>query len=172
MILTGKEIEHSVALGKIVIDPFCPTNIGPNSYDFQLGGRYRRYTSEVLDARTENSSVEADIPDDGLLLTPDVVTLVNTEEVIGSFHFVPIIRGRSSVGRLGLFVHITADIIDLGSVNQLTLQLHAVTPVRVYRGMLIGQVTFWVPRGEIIPYTGKYGRVRSPSASLIHQDQQ
>ena len=172
MILTGMEIEHAVAMGKIIIDPFCPENIGPNSYDFRLGSRYRRYTSDVLDTRSENPSVEAALPDEGLLLTPDIVTLVNTEEVIGSAHFVPIIRGRSSVGRLGLFVHITADIIDLGSVNQLTLQLHAVTPIRVYSGMLIGQVTFWVPQGQIIKYTGKYGQLRSPSASLIHRDQQ
>lgn len=172
MILTGMEIEQAVAAGGIVIDPFRPANVGPNSYDFRLGSRYRRYTSDILDARSENPSVEATIPDDGLLLTPDAVTLVNTEEVIGSSCFVPIIRGRSSVGRLGLFIHITADIIDLGSVNQLTLQLHAVTPIKIYSGMLIGQVTFWVPQGEIIKYTGKYGQIRSPSASLIHLDRQ
>jgi DNA invertase Pin-like site-specific DNA recombinase len=37
---------------------------------------------------------------------------------------------------------------DIGSYGQLTLQLHAVQPVRIYPGLLIGQVTLWVPHGE------------------------
>ena len=87
---------------------------------------------------------------------------------MGSKHFVPIIRGRSSVGRLGIFINITADLIDIGSINQWTLQLHAIAPVRVYPGMLIGQVTFWVPEGPIDLYTGKYGTLPSPVASLSY----
>ena len=59
------------------------------------------------------------------------VTNSTTEEVMGSDRFVPIIHGRSSTARMGLFVHITADLIDIGSYNQWTLQLHAVQPVRM-----------------------------------------
>jgi dCTP deaminase len=74
------------------------------------------------------------------------------------------------VGRLGLFIDITADLIDLGSINQWTLQLHCVQPVRVYPGMLIGQVTFWKTLGRRTLYNGKYQHLESPVASLSHQD--
>jgi dCTP deaminase len=105
-----------------------------------------------------------------MLLHPDRIYLVNTEEVMGSTRFVPIIRGRSSVGRLGVFIDITADLIDLGSINQWTLQLHAVHPVRIYPGMLIGQVTFWTTFGRRVQYGGKYQGRRSPVPSLSYLD--
>ena len=89
---------------------------------------------------------------------------------MGSKHCVPIIRGRSSTGRLGLFIHITADIIDIGSINQWTLQMHAVQKIKIYPGMLIGQVTFWVPKGKIILYKGKYQGSRGPMESQIYKD--
>jgi dCTP deaminase len=170
MILSGNEIEKAVAAGKIVIDPFDPARLGPNSYDFSLGNRCKTYTSPELDARLNNETVEREIGDDGLMISPSRLFLVNTHERMGSTHYVPIIRGRSSTGRLGLFIDITADLIDIGSINQWTLQLHSIIPIRIYPGMVIGQVTFWVVKGEIAPYRGKYGDLRSPVGSLSHLD--
>lgn len=168
MILTGDAIREAVAAGDIQISPFDPVLLGPNSYDFHLGKRCRTYTSEILDCARENQTREMVLPGEGIVLEPDRLYLFNTEEIIGSHRFVPIIRGRSSVGRLGIFIHITADLIDLGSVNQLTLQVHSVVPTRVYPGMLIGQVTFWVPQGQITPYRGKYRALTSPAPSLSY----
>ncbi|MFD8423527.1 hypothetical protein [Streptomyces sp. NPDC059466] len=48
-------------------------------------------------------------------------------------------RGLRNFGRLGLFVNITADLIDIGSHNNWTLRFHAVQPIRIYPGMRIGQ---------------------------------
>lgn len=170
MILTGNEIGRAVEAQEIVISPFNDTQVGPNSYDFRLGTRCRTYENVELDARYENPTVEQDISPEGLLLDPGRLYLVNTEEVIGSTRYVPIIRGRSSTGRLGIFVHITADLIDIGSINQLTLQLHAVAPVRIFAGMLIGQVTFWTVQGKIELYNGKYSKLQSPAGSLGHTE--
>lgn len=170
MILTGSEIEKGIADGDIVIDPFQHANLGPNSYDFTLGSRCKIYKSLTLDARVENETEEFEIGSDGLLVAPSRLYLVNVHERMGSRRYVPIIRGRSSTGRLGLFVNITADLIDIGSINQWTLQLHSVLPIRIYPGMAIGQVTFWAVKGEIIPYAGKYGRLPSPVGSLFHLD--
>src|SRR5438034_1155900 len=139
MILTGPEIEFAVYRGDIVIRPFRKRQLAPNSYDFRLGNRCCIYTDRTLDAGRPNKTCTFTLSGEGLVLQPDQVYLVNTEETMGSQVFVPIIRGRSSVGRLGIFIDITADLIDLGSINQWTLQLHAVQPVRVYPGMLIGQ---------------------------------
>src|SRR5437868_5562402 len=143
MILTGSAIHEAVKLGDISISPFDPDQLSPNSYDFRLGGRCKVYRNAELDCATENPTDNVPFGDDGLLLQPRRLYLFNTHEEIGSERYVPIIRGRSSVGRLGVFIDITADLIDLGSIGQLTLQLYAVVPVRVYPLMLIGQVTFW-----------------------------
>ncbi|HWD92260.1 MAG TPA: dCTP deaminase [Verrucomicrobiae bacterium] len=169
MILTGPEIETGVANGKIIIRPFRKRQLAPNSYDFRLGNRCCIYTQKILDAAKRNKTRTFTIPKGGLILKPNRIYLMNTEETMGSEHYVPIIRGRSSVGRLGIFIDITADLIDLGSINQWTLQLHAVHPVRVYPGMSIGQVTFWRTRGPRVLYSGKYRYHRSPVPSLAYQ---
>jgi dCTP deaminase len=170
MILTGSAITDAVHRGDIVIRPFCPDQIGPNSYDFRLGDRCRTYVERVLDAARPNPTVEQRVGPEGLVLEPDRVYLFNTEEEMGSTRYVPVIRGRSSFARLGVFIDITADLIDIGSVNQWTLQLHAVMPVRVYPRMLVGQVTFWCVQGEVDLYRGKYVRYESPVPSLAYTD--
>ena len=170
MILTGSEIREQVRAGHIWIDPFTETQIQPNSYDFRLGPRLGFYTDDVLDVRRDNAFELIDIPATGYVIDPSRIHLGHTLETMGSDCFVPIIRGRSSIARLGLFVHVTADIIDLGSRNQWTLQLHAVQPMRVYPDMLIGQVTFWCVQGEKSLYTGKYQGSIGPYSSRSHLD--
>jgi dCTP deaminase len=170
MILTGSMIDAAVQAGDIIIEPFNRGQVGPNSYDFRLGSRCKFYSEACLDMARPNPTVELNVGKDGIFLDPSRVYLFNTNEIIGSNRYVPIIRGRSSVGRLGVFVDITGDLIDIGSINQLTLQVHAVVPVRVYPGMLIGQVTFWVTEGPVTLYSGKYKNLQSPVASLAYQD--
>lgn len=170
MILTGSAIYDAVSSGDIVIRPFEPAQLGPNSYDFALGNRCLTYTQRCLDSALNNPTVSHLIPPSGLLLEPGRLYLFNTEEVMGSTRYVPIIRGRSSLARLGVFINITADLIDIGSINQWTLQLHCVTPTMVYPGMLVGQVTFWCAQGAVELYSGKYGRLRSPVPSLLFMD--
>jgi dCTP deaminase len=170
MILTGPQIEAAVKKGEIIIHPFRKRQLAPNSYDFRLGNRCCVYEEAVLDAAKDNPSRTFVIPKTGFVLKPDRVYLINTEETMGSERYVPIIRGRSSTGRLGIFIDITADLIDLGSINQWTLQLHAVHPVRIYPGMLIGQVTFWRTYGRRLLYSGKYAQIKSPVPSLAHKD--
>lgn len=170
MILTGNKIQEEVLEKKIIIDPFHPKQLNPNSYDFRLGKTLKIYQDPILDPKKENGTLTIEIPTDGYVLKPEILYLGHTEEVMGSHYYVPIIRGRSSIGRIGLFINITADLIDIGSVNQWTLQFHCVLPVRIYAGMLIGQVTFWKVEGEIALYQGKYQGSRGPMASQIHRD--
>jgi dCTP deaminase len=170
LILSAEAISDAVRAGDIVIDPFNPVQLSPNSYDFRLGNRCKTYVDEIIDPRRRNAFEERLIPEDGILLSPGRIYLVNTLERMGSFKYVPIIRGRSSTGRLGLFTNVTADLIDLGSINQWTLQLAPVLPLIVFPGMIIGQVTFWIVHGERVPYTGKYKNRVSPVESLAYQD--
>jgi dCTP deaminase len=170
MILTGSEIELQVSLGRIVISPFDVTQLNPNSYDFRLGNVLKVYDEPVLDVRRPNTVRTLHLGEDGIVLQPDRIYLGSTEEVMGSDSYVPIIRARSGTARLGLFIHVTADLIDIGSVNQWTLQLHAVQPLRIYPGMLLGQVTFWRTEGAVTLYSGKYQGSMGPQESAIHLD--
>lgn len=170
MILTGPEILCQQALGRIQIDPFRADQINPNSYNFRLGPILKRYRNLELDVRVKQEAETLEIPPEGFVLQPERIYLGHTEEVMGSDHYVPIIRGRSSTARIGLFVHVTADLIDIGSHNQWTLQLHAVQPLRVYAGMVIGQVTFWEVEGEIALYAGKYQGSMGPRESEVYRD--
>ncbi|MGW2652095.1 dCTP deaminase [Streptomyces sp. NPDC001478] len=170
MILTGPEIRLQHARERITLDPFDPNRVQPNSYDLTLGPTLLRYTDRVLDARRDNPVEELTIPDDGLLLEPDTLYLGHSTETVGSDHYVPIIRTRSWAARLGLFAHITADLIDIGSKGQVTFQLHAVQPLRIHPGDGIAHVTFWVPQGKITLYDGKYQGSVGPQASRVWQD--
>jgi len=170
MILTGPAIHQAVIDGNITIEPFNPKQIGPNSYDFRLGNRCKVYKNHQLDCAIENPIKEFIIAENGIVLRPNRIYLINTLEKMGSTKYVPIIRGRSSVGRLGIYIDITADLIDIGSINQWTLQLRTISPVRIYPNMLIGQVTSWAVKGEIVLYAGKYSSFQSPVASLAYLD--
>ena len=170
MILTGKEIIKNKENGDIIIEPFDIRNINPNSYNYTLGDYVKVYKNEVLDPKQKQEMEIINIPDEGLVLEPNKLYLGYTLECMGSKKYVPIISGRSSTGRLGLFVHITADLIDIGSINHWTLQMHAVNRLRIYKGMLIGQVTFWTTKGEITLYEGKYQGSVGPMESQIWKD--
>lgn len=170
MILTGPEIARERTRERLVLDPFDPKQIQPNSYNLALGPTLIQYTGDVLDTRRDNAFVHVPIPPDGLVLSPDRIYLGSSVEVLGSDHLVPVIRSRSGAARLGLFVHVTADLIDIGSIGQSTFQLHAVQPVRVHAGDRLAQVTFWRVQGEITLYDGKYKGSVGPQPSQIHRD--
>ena len=170
MILTGSEILKEVKKGRIVIDPFDSKCITTNSYDLSLGDTLLTYTDKVLDPRKKAKFNSFIIPNKGMILNKGSFTLGSTKEIIGSNYFVPIIHARSGIARLGLFVHITADLIDIGSIGMSTLQLFATLPVKVFKGMKIAQVSFWVPKGKIILYNGKYQNSIGPQPSKTYKD--
>lgn len=165
MILTGLEIQKEMLAGRIVIDPYDPELLNPNSYNIRLGKTIRQYADDViLDTRAKEPTTESFIPEEGMVLQPDKLYLGHTVERIGSDSYVPFIGGRSSTGRLGLFVHITAPLGDIGFVGQWTLQLRATVPVRVHPEQAIGQMFFVRPYGKITQYEGKYQGSVGPQA--------
>lgn len=170
MILTGPKIKEENEKGTLTIAPFSDKYINPNSYDFRLGNTLIVYKNRVLDSKALNESETIIIPEEGIVLNPDTLYLGHTVETVGSNHYVPILRGKSSTGRMGLFIHITADLIDIGFMGQFTLMMHAVQPLRIYAGMRIGQVTFWETTGDINLYDGKYQGSSLPMVSQVYKD--
>ena len=170
MILSGTKIDEEVKNKRITIEPYDYKDINPNSYNYTLGSYVKVYKNKELDSKIKEETQIIEIPDEGLVIYPDKIYLGFTEEVIGSDYYVPIITGRSSTGRLGLFVQITSDLVDIGFKGNLTLQLHSTQPVRIYKGMKIGQIMFWKIFGDIDLYKGKYQNSDGPRESEIYKD--
>ncbi|MFJ8165564.1 dCTP deaminase domain-containing protein [Streptomyces sp. NPDC096136] len=170
MILTGPDIAAERERGRLILEPFSPAQVQPNSYDLTLGPTLVYYTGEVLDTRAENPFVEVEIPEGGFVLEPHRVYLGASVEVIGSNFYVPRISSRSGAARLGLFSHCTAELIDIGSIGQTTFQFHTVEPLRVHAGDRLGQVAFVRVQGDVVLYDGKYQGSRGPQPSKIHHD--
>ncbi|WP_416973589.1 dCTP deaminase [Streptomyces sp. 4F14] len=170
MILTGPEITAAARDGRLTIDPFELEQVNPNSYNVRLGPTLLTYADTVIDSYRPNLTREWEIGTDGYVLQPGELYLGHTLEQVGSDSFVPLLFGRSSVGRLGLFVEITAPIGDIGFHGQWTLMLSPVRPLRVYAGMKIAQIMFFVSTGEIAPYQGKYQVATGPQPSEYWRD--
>ncbi|MGR6998864.1 dCTP deaminase [Yinghuangia aomiensis] len=159
MILTGREITRQRQLGALTIDPFDEAQVNPVSYNYRLGPVVKVHRARTADTHADHDLDEVVIPEDGLVLHPGRVYLGTTVEVIGSSVFVPSLIGRSSLGRLGMFLQFSADLGQTGSCHRWTLEIKAVQPIRVYAGMPAGQVTFWTAVGEPLAYTGRFGRL-------------
>ena len=113
MILSGAEIQKQLGTN-IHIDPFQPSHLNPNSYNLTLHGEVLVYEEVVLDMKQPGRVRRLPIPDSGLVLQPHQLYLARTAERTETHNLVPMIEGRSSIGRLGLFVHVTAGFGDVG----------------------------------------------------------
>jgi dCTP deaminase len=170
MVLSGREIQRNLG-ERIVIDPFEVSQLNPNSYNLRLHNGLRVYERRELDMRTENTSRELSIPEEGLLLEPHRLYLGRTVEYTATDGFVPMLEGRSSVGRLGLFVHITAGFGDVGFRGYWTLEMFCVQPIRIYAGVEICQVFYHTIEGDYDPYrSGKYQNNTGIQHSLLFKD--
>lgn len=170
MILSGREIRRNLG-ENIVIEPFDQSRLNPNSYNLTLHDQLRVYRNRELDMRVENLSDELSIPPEGLLLEPDRLYLGRTVEYTETNGFVPMLEGRSSIGRLGLFVHITAGFGDIGFKGFWTLEIFCVQPIRIYAGVQICQIFYHSIEGDYDSYSsGKYQNNKGIQHSMLFKD--
>ena len=171
MILSGLEIAKKVAAGKeIIITPFDAGRIGPNSYDLRLADRLLVYEDDVLDMRTAARTREIVIPEEGFVLQPGKLYLGSTVEFTETHGYVPMLEGRSSLGRLGISIHVTAGFGDVGFRGNWTLEIHSLTKVRIYAGERICQIYYHKIEGDYVPYQGKYQGSEGVLASMKYKD--
>jgi dCTP deaminase len=155
MILTDKKILAAIETGEIVITPFLRKCLGTNSYDVHLGKYLAVYKDRVLDAKKHNQIEEIVIGEEGFVLQPGTLYLGVTEEYTETHNSVPFLEGKSSIGRLGIDIHATAGKGDVGFCNHWTLEISCVQPVRVYAGMPVGQLIYFLVDGDIENYYNK-----------------
>jgi|TARA_B110000240_G_scaffold195939_1_gene246701 dCTP deaminase len=170
MILSGKEIIQRK--GKdIVIDPFNENQVNPNSYNLRLHNELVVYDNPVLDMKEDNPATKIMIPEGGLLLESKKLYLGRTMEYTETNNLVPMLEGRSSVGRLGLFVHITAGFGDVGFKGYWTLEIFCVQPIKIYPSIEICQIFYHSVEGDYTPYqSGKYQGNRDIQTSMLYKD--
>ena len=172
MILTGSEIQKQ--LGKnILIDPFDEKLLNPNSYNLRLHDELLVYEEIVLDMKRPNRYRRYVIPPEGLVLQPHQLYLGRTIERTETHNFVPMLEGRSSIGRLGLFVQCTAGFGDVGFKGFWTLEMFAVHPIRIYPGVAICQIFYHTLEGDVTEYrNGKYQDNHDIQPSLMFKELQ
>ncbi len=170
MVLSGHEIQRQLGQN-IVIDPFDPARLNPNSYNLTLHNELMLYEEVVLDMRRANRVRRIAIPDEGLVLHPNLLYLGRTIERTETRGLVPMIEGRSSIGRLGLFVHVTAGFGDVGFCGYWTLEMFAVQPVRIYPGVAICQIFYHDIHGSYTEYASdKYQHNTDIQPSLMFKE--
>ena len=170
MILSGKEIAQHMG-EDIFIEPFDPRRLNPNSYNLTLHNELLVYENRLLDMKMENPVEQLTIPEEGLVLQLDRLYLGRTQEFTRTENFVPMLEGRSSVGRLGLFIHVTAGFGDVGFAGYWTLEIFCVQPIRIYPGVEICQIYYHDIRGDYEPYrSGKYQNNTGIQPSLLYKD--
>jgi dCTP deaminase len=149
MILSDTRILEEIEKGTIKIDPYNRFDLGSNSYDVHLGNTLAKYDNIELDAKKHNTISSFEIPDEGFLLLPNEFYLGVTLEYTETHAHVPFLEGKSSTGRLGIDIHATAGKGDVGFCGNWTLEISVKQPVRVYKGMPIGQLIYFPVDGEI-----------------------
>jgi dCTP deaminase len=175
--LSGVEIEAALrryrckrcdaTLPRLVISGFQRRRLNPNSYNLRLADRLLVYdlNGQALDTRKATPTKSIQIPRKGLQLEPGWLYLGSTVEYTETFNAVPCIEGRSSMGRLGLCVHITAGFGDIGFCGTWTLEITVVHPLIVYPGEEVCQIAYHEISRDHVNYAGRYQRQRAATAS-------
>lgn len=142
MILSGIDIHNEISKGNITINPFNPEQMNANSYNLRLHNEILVYTKDDLDMAEDNKTTKVLMLETGLMLYPNTLYLGRTVEQTITHGFVPMLEGRSSVGRLGMFIHVTAGFGDVGFSGFWTLEIVVVQPLRVYPNTEIAQIYY------------------------------
>ena len=134
--------------------------ISPASIDFRLSKHLLYLSPKIMIDVKDISNLpweEIDIPEDGLIMNPGCLYLGSTSErLVLPNNVVATAEGKSTVGRLGLTVHVTAGWIDPGFDGTVTLEMVSTNPIRIYEGMRLGQFTFLGVTGNARIYEGRY----------------
>ena len=170
MILSGIEIKKRLGNG-IIIEPYNEKYLNPNSYNLRLHNELLIYEENTLDMKKPNKTSKMIIPEEGLVLEPGRLYLGRTIEYTRTENYVPMLEGRSSIGRLGLYIHVTAGFGDVGFSGYWTLEIQCIQPIRIYSGVEICQIYYHSIEGEYEKYcSGKYQNNTGIQPSLLYKD--
>ncbi len=174
MVLSDRSIKRLIEDGRLGIEPLREENIQASSIDLTLGEDVLFYRAEFIDVRAQELPVEKrNIPEEGIIIEPKSFLLATTLEYIKlPEDITAFVEGRSSLGRLGLFIE-NAGWVDAGFEGQITLELYNANsvPIKLYKGMRICQIVLAkLDQPAERPYRGKYFKQRGSTPSKIFAD--
>lgn len=161
-----EELNHN-----IFIYPFNKNQLNSNSYNLLINNKLLVYTCNTLDLKTKNPYKEIIIPNEGYVLQPGELYLASTFERTRAIKYIPIIEGRSSIARLGLFIHISASLGEAGFDGHWTLELSCVKPLKIYPYTPVCQIYFNEISGYVdLCESQKYQHSNGVEASKMYKE--
>ena len=174
MILSDETLRKMIAEGSIGVEPLEPYQIQPASIDLRLGRSFLKIDENSL----ESLSLDSELPyvrieKDEIVIPPQSFMLATTVEYIRiPPNVTAFVEGRSSIGRLGLFIQ-NAGWVDPGFEGNITLELFNANrlPLRLASGRRICQIVFaFMDKATRTPYAGKYQGQRGTVGSRVFKD--
>lgn len=147
--LSGNEIVSQMENKNIIVTPNDFIKINPNSVNVSLNPVVSRLTDSVIDSCGGNKSEEIIISEDGTILMPGECYIASTNEYTETHGFIPELNGRSSGGRLGMFIHCSGGLGDLGYKGNWRLGLRVIHPLKIYENNQIAQICYYTPTGDV-----------------------
>lgn len=147
--LSGEEIKRRMTTGDIVITPQNHTVINPNSVNLSLHKEIGYYVDPILDLKKDNPIETITIDEKGIFLYPDKIYVARSNEWTETNNLIPMMSGRSSLGRLGYHVHCSAGMGSIGYKGYWHMGVRPTIPIKVYENMKCCQIYYFTPEGEI-----------------------
>jgi dCTP deaminase len=174
MILSDGALEEMLKSGQLLVEPLCADSVQPASIDCRLGNHFLEVEDRkisMIDLNTEISYREFEGP--SITIPPHSFVLATTMEYVRlPDNLTAFVEGRSSIGRMGLFIQ-NAGWVDPGFEGQITLELYNANslPIRLDAGRRICQLVFCTTdRPAMNPYRGKYQGQRRTTGSRVFKD--
>lgn len=174
MILSDFTLRDMIAKGELVVEPIKEESIQPASIDCRLGDHYLIIEQNKMDFITLDSEIHyREIEGDSITIPPHTFLLATTQEYLKLPNdIVAFVEGRSSIGRIGLFIQ-NAGWVDPGFEGRITLELYNANslPIKLQAGRRICQLVFCkMDQAAATPYNGKYQRQHKTTGSRVFRD--
>ncbi|MCA9782580.1 MAG: dCTP deaminase [Candidatus Cloacimonetes bacterium] len=166
MILSDLTLKEMLADGRLLVEPLEEHSVQPASVDCRLGSHFLVIEQNSMDVLSlDKEIIYREFEGDSITLPPHSFLLATTMETVRlPNNLTAFVEGRSSIGRMGLFIQ-NAGWVDPGFEGRITLELYNANslPIRLQAGRRICQLVFCkMDRDTPNPYRGKYqGQSRS-----------
>lgn len=147
--LSGMEIQERMQKENpdITITPQDKILINPNSVNLTLNEIIGVYEDPILDIKKENKVKKIRIEEEGIMFYPNEVYLGRTNEWTETHNLVPMLSGRSSLGRNGIHVHCSAGLGSIGYQGYWHLGIRSVKPILVFKDAKCCQIYYYTVEG-------------------------
>lgn len=174
MILSDGTIRKYLQQGDLKIEPIIEEQIQPASVDLRLGNHFLKVDENTIESMSLDKEIKyVEFTSNEVIIPPHSFLLATTLEYIKlPNHLTAFVEGRSSIGRIGLFIQ-NAGWVDPGFEGEITLELYNANrlPIKLTAGRRVCQLVFAeMDKEALCPYNGKYQKQRSATGSRVYMD--